>query len=273
MARAKSVPASHQFGKTRPSGDGNFNAHVMTPKEVRDTHFRPLPKPTGKPPFKLDLASVLPADQLARIKAARKMSFHINGDMGGVNYAVPQELVAKGMEADFVAGAAASDNPAFLYILGDCVYFNGALDQYNPQFYQPYEYYAAPIFAVAGNHDGENIAPATTLDGFLRCFCDTKPRLIPQAGDTGRTTMTQPNVYWTLLTPLVNFVGLYSNVPEGGDIREPQVTWLVNQLKSLPRSAPLIVTLHHPVYSADVYHSGSTHVKTILEQAATKAGR
>jgi len=272
MAKATPVQA-HQFGKIRPSGDGKVNTHVLVPKEVRDTHFRPLPKPPGKAPFHLDLATVLPAAGLADIEHAQKMTFHVNGDMGGISFGVPQELVAKGMEADFVDGAAPSENPAFLYVLGDCVYFNGALDQYNPQFFVPYEHYPAPIFAVPGNHDGENIPPNISLDGFLTCFCDTKPRLIPQAGDTGRTTMTQPNVYWVLRTPLINFVGLYSNVPEGGDIREPQVAWLVDQLKNLPTTVPLVITLHHPIYSADIYHSGSSHMKSILEAAATRAGR
>ena len=59
------------------------------------------------------------------------------------------------------------------------------------------------------------------------------------------------NVFWTLLTPLVNIVGLYSNVPEGGEIRSPQTDWLVNELKTLPTNLPLLVALHHPVYSAD----------------------
>jgi hypothetical protein len=269
----KQASVGHQYGRPRPSGDGKFNTHVATPQEVRDTHFRPLPKPTGKAPFHLDVATVLPTADVDQIKAAKKLTFHVNGDMGGISYAIPQQLVAKGMEADFSPGGAASDNPAFLYILGDCVYFNGDLNQYNPQFFVPYEHYLAPIFAVPGNHDGENIPPATSLDGFLKCFCDTKPRLIPQASDTGRTTMTQPNVYWVLETPLVNFLGLYSNVPEGGDIREPQLSWLVGQLKTLPKNVPVCLTLHHPVYSADIYHSGSTHMKTLLETAAEKAGR
>ncbi|WP_157003248.1 metallophosphoesterase family protein [Ralstonia sp. A12] len=85
--------------------------------------------------------------------------------------------------------------------------------------------------------------------------------------------MTQPNVYWTLRTPMVNIIGLYSNVPEGGDIRSPQLEWLTQQIKSLPKSLPLFLTLHHPVYSADTYHSGSTHMKEIIEAAAKEAGR
>jgi hypothetical protein len=34
-----------------------------------------------------------------------------------------------------------------------------------------------------------------------------------------------------------------------------------------------MVALHHPVYSADNYHSGSTAMKDVIEKAATKAGR
>ena len=62
MAKARSVQQVHQFGKARPSGDGNFNTHVSTPQEARDTHFRPLPEPPGKAPYHLDLAAILPAE-------------------------------------------------------------------------------------------------------------------------------------------------------------------------------------------------------------------
>lgn len=85
--------------------------------------------------------------------------------------------------------------------------------------------------------------------------------------------MTQPNVYWTLLTPLASIVGLYSNVPEGGEIRDPQTQWLIEELQSLPADLPIILTMHHPVYSADTYHSGSQSMKATLEHAATAAGR
>ena len=85
--------------------------------------------------------------------------------------------------------------------------------------------------------------------------------------------MVQPNVYWTLLTPLASFVGLYSNVPEGGEIKAPQTEWLVEQLRTLPTDRPLFVSLHHPIYSADDHHSGSTPMKRILEQAVATAKR
>lgn len=260
----------HLFGRPRPSETGAFPLHI-TPK--RDTHFRPLPKPTGKPPYQLDLKTILRPADYQKIVQKKRITFHLNGDMGGIQYAVPQELVARGMEGDFDNAPDASDNPAFLYILGDCVYFNGEVKQYYSQFYQPYQFYPRPIFAVAGNHDGENLEGEDTLKGFVRNFCAPKPLVRPEAGESHRTAMVQPNVYWTLLTPWVNFVGLYSNVPEGGDIRPPQTAWLVEQLKTLPKDKPVFVALHHPIYSADDHHSGSTHMKKVLESAVAQSGR
>jgi Icc-related predicted phosphoesterase len=260
----------HVFGRARPSHGGTHPIHM---EPVRDTHFRKLPPPTGKSPFHLDLKDIIPAENYAAILKKRKLTFHLNGDMGGIKYNVPQELVAKGMEADFDAATDASENPAFLYITGDCVYFNGEVKEYYSQFYEPYEFYHGPIFAVPGNHDGENLPDDDSLKGFVRNFCAKAPVKLPESGDSHRTAMVQPNVYWTLLTPLVNIVGLYSNVPSGGEIQAPQTKWFINELKTLPKDLPLFVALHHPVYSADDHHSGSTHMKQAIEHAAEKAGR
>src|ERR1700720_2080605 len=87
----------HAFGRQRPSYGGRYPLHV-TPE--RDTHFRDLPPPTGEAPFRLDLKDVISESDYATIKNRGKLTFHLNGDMGGILYAVPQELVAKGMEAD-----------------------------------------------------------------------------------------------------------------------------------------------------------------------------
>jgi acid phosphatase type 7 len=260
----------HVFGRARPS---QGNQHPIHQAPVRDTHFRDLPPPTGSAPFHLDLKSILPDAQYQAIVDHKKLTFHLNGDMGGILYGVPQELVAKGMEQDFAAQADGSTNPAFLYVLGDCVYFNGEIKEYYKQFYQPYEFYHGPIFAVPGNHDGENLPGDNTLDGFVRNFCAPTAVKLPESGDSYRTAMVQPNVYWTLLTPFANFIGLYSNVPAGGDIRSPQTEWLIEELKTLPKEVPLFVALHHPVYSADDHHSGSTYMKNVIEHAATQAGR
>jgi metallophosphoesterase superfamily enzyme len=272
----------HVFGRTRPGASGNNPIHVSHPQEQRDTKFRPLPDPAGEKPFRLDLKSIISAADYETIVSKKKLTFHFNGDMGGIKQGMDQMLVAAGMEKDFSPSADASENPAFLYITGDCVYYFGEVSNYYSQFYEPYEHYPGPIFAVPGNHDGETPAVGTaqanepvnpTLDGFVRNFCQSKPIKMPESNDSNRTAMTQPNVYWTLLTPLVNIVGLYSNVPEGGVVKQPQITWLQNELATLDKDIPLVVTLHHPVYSADAFHSGSTHMKQLIEDAAKKTGR
>ena len=270
MTTPRKGSKSHVFGRTRPSHAGRHPVHL---KPTRDTHFRPLPPPTGQAPFRLNLKDILPAKDYASIVKRKRLTFHLNGDMGGIKYSVPQQLVANGMESDFDANANASDNPAFLYITGDCVYFNGEVKEYYTQFYEPYEFYQGPIFAVPGNHDGENLPDGTSLDGFMRNFCAPHPMKMPESQDSHRTAMTQPNVYWTLVTPLVNIIGLYSNVPAGGEIRAPQTTWLVNELKTLPNKVPLFIALHHPVYSADDHHSGSTYMKEVIDEATKTAKR
>jgi Icc-related predicted phosphoesterase len=259
----------HTFGRKRPSATGTA-IHREPP---RDTHFRDYPAPTGKAPFRLDIKDILAPAEYEKIAAKKRLVFHLNGDMGGIKYGEPQAIVAEGMEKDLLKANADGLLPDFLYITGDCVYFNGEVSQYYTQFYEPYELYHRPIFAVPGNHDGENLDSDTTLDGFMRNFCARTPAKTPESQGSFRTPMVQPNCYWTLLTPLVSIVGLYSNVPEGGEIRSPQLDWIVNELKTLPSNLPLFVALHHPLYSADDHHSGSSHMRKVLDQAAAAAGR
>ncbi len=68
----------------------------------------------------------------------------------------------------------------------------------------------------------------------MRNFCALQPVKMPESQDLHRTAIIQPNVYWTLLTPLINFVGLYSNIPEGGQIKSPQTDWLINDPTGTP---------------------------------------
>jgi hypothetical protein len=263
----------HVFGRTRPSHDGDYYlTEGGKVKEIRVTTFHELPPPTGSAPYHLDIKDVVSTSTYNAMVKAGELVFHVNGDMGGINFAVPQQLVANGMEADFSA-ATGSMSPRFLYILGDCVYFNGEVSEYYAQFYEPYEHYLAPIFAVPGNHDGENMQGQSSLDGFVRNFCAPQAVHMPEAGDSPRTAMTQPNVYWTLRTPFVNIVGIYSNVPAHGDVDPTQTAWFTNELKTLPKGVPLLVTLHHPIFSADIKHSGSAQMKQLIDDASKAAGR
>jgi len=194
---------------------------------------------------------------------------------GGIRDSIPQERVADALEHDFPPDdAPLHDRPAFFYALGDCVYFNGEASQYYLQFYHPYEHYPAAVVAVAGNHDGDNVGHETSLEAFVRNLCAPEPGLhSPDAGDSVRTRMTQPNVYWTLVSDLINIVGLYSNVPSGGRLTDPQRKWLVHELKTLPKRVPIVVTLHHPPFSADTSHGGSDRMRQEIDTAAKAAGR
>ena len=234
--------------------------------------FQPLPRPTGAYPYRLVLDQVLTPAQTAAVTHAGKLVFHVCGDTGGVKSPEPQQIVAMYMEQD---ATTLSPPPSFLYHLGDVVYFNGQRSEYYPQFYEPYAQYPLPILAIPGNHDGDPLDPATepSLAAFVESFCTAEPVLLPEAQEVQRDTMTQPNVYFTLLTPFATIVGLYSNVPEGGRLDADQIAWLGAELAAAPADTALIVAVHHPVYSADAHHGGSEYVGQVLDAAFESSGR
>jgi acid phosphatase type 7 len=66
---------------------------------------------------------------------------------------------------------------------------------------------------------------------------------------------------------------MYTNVPEHGSIDSVQQQWLTNEFDTADKKLPLIVALHHPVYSFDVFHSGSSKMSDALENAVRDTGR
>jgi len=262
----------------------NFSFHNQKPSKANqfvakqkydNSPYRELPAPTGPAPYRLDVTKVI-----GPLPNPNKMVFHTVGDTGGIKVPQDQQLVADKMEEQFPTGVPAGDNPLFFYHLGDVVYYYGEEADYYDQFFEPYIHYPAPIFAIPGNHDGD-INPATTnpppsLAAFVKVFCDTEPRHLPIAGESTRTTMTQPNVYWTLVTPMANFLGLYCNDTEHGTIKEPQTSWFINELKNADaeRKATgkaIIVGLHYPAYSVDFDHGSSGAMQTFLDAAFASA--
>lgn len=234
--------------------------------------FQPLPSATRPYPHRMDLSEVIGAPAIAAIQKAGRLVFHILGDTGGVQHPEPQQIVAMKMEDDFAPGSKAI--PSFLYILGDLIYYNGEASQYFPQFYEPYSGYPAPILAIPGNHDGDPIDALTpSLAAYMENFCAVTPHLTPEAQEVQRDAMTEPNPYWPLTAPFVTIVGLYSNVPEGGRLDGDQIQWLQEELAAAPRNAALVVTMHHPIYSADGNHGGSAYMGGVLDQAVQASGR
>ncbi|WP_165073126.1 metallophosphoesterase family protein [Paludisphaera rhizosphaerae] len=220
------------------------------------------------------MADAIGTTKTDAITRSGRLVFHMVGDTGGVKDPVPQTIVASKLEAQ-LQGDAASQTPTFFYHLGDVVYFNGEAGQYFSQFYHPYEFYDAPILAIPGNHDGfaldETREPS--LAAFMRNFCSPSPVITPDNQDTVRHAMTQPNCYFTLEAPFLTLIGLYSNVPEGGEIHKDQIDWFVDELKAAPTDKALIVAVHHPVFSFDAFHSGSEKMRQILDDAFAASGR
>jgi acid phosphatase type 7 len=237
--------------------------------------WRDLPAAPGLPPYRMNLDTIIDAATMATINQSGKMVFHSVGDTGGVMTSTYIDGVTRFMECDFTYNDILADRPSFFYHLGDVVYYDGEGANYWPEFYEPYLQYPAPIVAIPGNHDGD-VNPATgetSLQAFVRNFCSQSAVISSDNRDAPRRTMTQPNVFWTLNTPLVTIIGMYSNCPEGGQIGETQKQWFISELKAASASLPIILAIHHPIYSAYGSHPGSTRLKAFLDECCGDAKR
>ena len=186
----------------------------------------------------------------------------------------PQQFVAEAIETDIESNSP-TNRPSFLYHLGDVVYFKGKADQYYPQFYEPYLHYQAQIFSIPGNHDthvghGDPPSVMAYVENFWAKQSGISP---PDAGESPRKAMIQPNVYWALDTPLATLIGLYSDVPPGGKFDDTQISWFTNELRTASKQKALIVCIHHPLYSLDNYHGGSTEIEEVFDTAYNNSGR
>ena len=275
LPRPPAVPPNLSFNRKSRQTEIDLQVTFQHPSSGNQKYYEiPAENPPEKPVLLSDILKDTP-DVLKTIRDNKRVVFHVVGDTGGVKFPDPQQIVADKMEADFNR-ADGAQNPAFFYHLGDVVYYYGDSSEYFSQFYNPYTHYPAPIFAIPGNHDGDidqsNPAPRS-LDAFLRNFCAKLPDVTPDAGEAPRTAMTEPNPYWTLDAQLVTVLGLYTNVPEGGEVKQTQADWFVQQLKAAPKDKALIVALHHPPYSADAHHGGSQAMLDLLDGSFSKAKR
>jgi acid phosphatase type 7 len=234
---------------------------------VPDESFVALPKPAGAPPYRRQLADVVGAATAEEIARAGVMRFHAVGDTGGHIDPRPQRRVATAMVREL-----GDDVPArFFYHLGDVVYPHGEEAHYRPQFFAAYAGYTAPIFAVPGNHDAE--APPVSLGGFIKAFCSVTPPLHDAGIPLPRPLSRQPHVYWTLVHDWVRIIGLYSNVPEGGQFADAQLRWLTGELRAAPPDVTVILAVHQPVYAVDVTHGSNLTLADALEACFAEAGR
>jgi acid phosphatase type 7 len=243
--------------------------------------FQPLPPPNGAAPFRFDLSQLLAHEDIAALEKAGVLVCHTVGDTGDY----------RGRQQDFVAALMTQDSrnldadkkPAFLYHLGDVIYFAGDISKYGDNFYETYKDYPAFIVSIPGNHDCQPDDPQDgpvdpnkkPLDGWVQNFMSKD---IGQPGSlktgAGRTQMDLPNVYWTFTTPFATILGLFSNVGETeGEIHADQIAWFRGELTHADPNLALIVTVHHPPYSGDVEHSGSSAVYKVLFDSFKSTGR
>jgi hypothetical protein len=260
---------SYRTHKQRPAFQQIMHAPKTSPRFIPI----PVPQPVN---CTLPLTAILGSEKVKVIQDSGQIVFHTVGDTGGYNGTDTQEAVAGAMEAQFTA-AAANAVPAFFYHLGDVIYYNGQSSLYEAQFYEPYKYYPAAIFAIGGNHDGDTVVrrgdlPDTepSLYGFFQNFC--APQRTPIS--TYRDAMTQPYVYWTLQAPFVTIIGLYGNVDGtlDGQGTVAQQQWLTAQLQNADPSTCIIVAVHQPPYSLDGTHGGYPPIVDAIDLAASQAG-
>jgi calcineurin-like phosphoesterase family protein len=241
-----------------------YTSPVLKAGQPDDNYkFQPLPAPTGNYPYHLAIENFIPG------LTDTQMVFHMLGDTGGTSRPEFQQYLVAEIAKQHLPGQ-------FIYHLGDLVYHFGEVSQYEQQFFRPYNIYPGPVFAIAGNHDSDvntaSAEPYQSLDAFTRVFCDTKPQEIIFSGNSSRKSMTQPNVYWSLETPLATIIGLHSNVPKFGVITPEQQSWFKEELKIADPAKMLIVCIHHAPYSADINHGSSLAMIAVLESAFAETG-
>jgi len=212
------------------------------------------------------------AEVLNRIKAAKKIIFHVIGDSGatvtGKKYR--NELSVADQVTLDCSTSNEANQPSFAYHLGDIVYDFGEKQYYYDQFYEPFRDYPLPIFAIPGNHDSFITPEVATADEplktFARNFCSPEVVITPEARSLHRTAMMQPGVYFALDAPFVRIIGLFSNSLEDPGVisSQPgqtkkwpavpdfQLSYLEAQLKEIKAEnyqGAVIVAVHHPPFS------------------------
>ena len=215
FGQPQSTPDPTTFVVKHGSDDGAYKIIDSTKQ-----YPRPFPVVEGVVEPVLTLEAALGsrgADIVAAIESAGQLVFHSVGDTGNTTGPSDQNEVADKLTSDFQESDPRAV-PSFFFHLGDVIYNFGESKYYYDQFYDAYRDYPAPIFSLAGNHDGM-VAPKTstpTLEAFLENFCAAgqPPHRTPESGELLRTAQIQPGVYYTFEAPFIRIIAIYSNVLE-----------------------------------------------------------
>jgi calcineurin-like phosphoesterase family protein len=182
-----------------------------------------------------------PTDLVVDRSAESPISFLVIGDTGEGD--ASQWAAVPPLQA--VAG-----DTAFMFVCSDVIYPAGGVNAYRDRFFDPYDWYANPIYAVPGNHDWYDDG-----EGFMRWFCGTRERLPVRVGsrrhrllrmlgiwrraprvdeklataqaarhDQPGMRASQPAPYFAIDAGPVRLVGIDTGIT--GTIDEPQRRWL-----------------------------------------------
>jgi hypothetical protein len=268
-----------QFGEPAPTPDpakfsvkhgSDSAAYKILDSEAGTLKPRafPIVKGVTEPVVKLaDALGAQGAEIEAEIRKAGQIVFHSVGDTGNTRGPRYMDDVADKMAGDFDDTDPRSV-PSFYLHLGDVIYSFGEAQYYYDQFYDPYRNYPAPIFAIAGNHDGM-VAPNSSVDSlaaFIENFCQAgqPSHRTPESGELARTAQVQPGVYYTLEAPFVRILALYSNCLEDPGVistqngqfpylTDTQLEFLAAALARVKKenyTGALLIAVHHPPYVA-----------------------
>jgi hypothetical protein len=261
---------------------------------IKNSQFLPI----GFPPMTSDaepvlaLATALGSSGKATTDAITKAGqivFHAAGDTGATRGPKTEISVVAKMLADF-ENETSDAVPQFFYNLGDVVYSFGEHKYYYDQFYEAYRNYPRPIFAIPGNHDGIVLPPPAgpgtpTLSAFKENFCNSAFVHGTDAMGLSRTTMIQPEVFFTLEAPFIRILGLYSNVLENPgvistqsgrfpDVTDRQLDYLkaaLSRVKKEGFAGALLFAVHHPPYASGL-HSGSIAMLKEIDAICNSVG-
>ncbi|HEV7773581.1 MAG TPA: hypothetical protein VGO48_09885 [Conexibacter sp.] len=171
-----------------------------------------------------------------------------------------------------------SEQTDFMVIVSDVIYPAGGAAMYVQNFYDVYDGYRRPIYAVPGNHDWYD-----GLSGFMfhLCGAETAPpapkaRLLSRAGlrellshrpprlsasqradlrgrRDARPAAGQPAPYWLLDTGPLQLVGIDTGIT--GGIDRDQAAWLRRVSAASPK--PKILVTGKPLYVDGRHHAGA----------------
>lgn len=247
---AQPDPDVHGTGQFLADDDGGTYKTPYVTQYAKGKVRGPVPTPRSLEPMLL--TSVVGNDVpgfSTDAQGVQTIVFDLLGDSGAAS---AKKLVGEKTVGDMLAEHSKIQQPAFMFHVGDVVYFYGEKQFYYGQFADIFRNYPAPIFAIPGNHDAITYDPSMmSLDSFQQAFCSATPSHWDGFGGIARTTMTQPGVFFRLDAPLVSIIGLYSNCGESlGWLDEQQYAFLQMQLdllktKRAADGCAVILAIHH----------------------------